>query len=711
MTWFVRIALVVFMALAVSPPTRSVAQQTGVAVSIHQGTCAAVGEAVAPLNAAARATGELRGNADSLATVTSFTTIPISLASLTENDHAIVVPFPVGEELVACGDIGGALTETGGLTVGIAPPGEVPIFGIAYLSPGADPAQTNVSLFLSGSDLDAFLSSTFRSADAADEDVARLAAALAGRDSAERLAGPREGILAERGGEAAGVTTESFLATVTFVNPATQAETTPWDIGFVFHQNAAQTVGQAVTVSSDGSWYHQDGVTGALQVGPQTAFDATPGATNTLDLLVEDQHALFGINDVFVGRIDLPAPVASDVFVTTGFLADHIVPGRDMVYTDFTVWDVPASSASGATPPETADADAALFASALAVRNETRSIAGPFGGKLAQAEGVLGAIPAGVIATDFSATVTFVNPTDASGTPWDYGLAFHQSADGSAIQEVFIDASGTWSYTDFPNGVQRSGLAPTFDAMPGGMNTLDLIVHGQTALFGVNGEFLAQFELPPAAASDVLAATDFMAGNVVAGRELIYSGFEVWEAPDLATLTTTSPAPEDDAARFAAALSARTTTSRDAGPFTDTLVQEQDAPATFGSPKAPSSFSVRATFTNPAAQTETPWDLGFVFGRSSEAPAHAIYVDSEGFWYFNATRAGYVPGFDPTAGAENTLDLIVTGESALFGVNEEFVGSLDLPSTGAGLWVVSGMQPTHSVVGREISFHDFEVWQ
>ena len=66
------------------------------------------------------------------------------------------------------------------------------------------------------------------------------------------------------------------------------------------------------------------------------------------------------------------------------------------------------------------------------------------------------------------------------------------------------------------------------------MNTLDLIVQGTTALFGVNGEFVASFELPPPTVTDVLVATDFRAENIVEGREIIYSTFEVWDAPDLA---------------------------------------------------------------------------------------------------------------------------------------------------------------------------------
>ena len=135
----------------------------------------------------------------------------------------------------------------------------------------------------------------------------------------------------------------------------------------------------------------------------------------------------------------------------------------------------------------------------------------------------------------FSATVTFVNPTDQPTAPWDYGLAFHLNQQASTVQEVYLDANGIWRYTDFPAGVQQSGVAPEFDQSPGGVNTIDLVVDGATALLGVNGAFVARIELPSVMTADVLAATDFVGGNVAEGREIIFSGFEVWSAPDLAS--------------------------------------------------------------------------------------------------------------------------------------------------------------------------------
>ena len=53
----------------------------------------------------------------------------------------------------------------------------------------------------------------------------------------------------------------------------------------------------------------------------------------------------------------------------------------------------------------------------------------------------------------------------------------------------------------------------------------------------------------------------------------------------------------------------------------------------------------------------------------------------------------------------NTLDLIVEGDTALFGVNGEFVASLDLPTpTTFSVGVVTGLVPEYRVEGREIGF-------
>jgi hypothetical protein len=708
------VALIIIASTVFTTPAGGMAQQTGIATEIRQGNCDDVGNVVAPLAEAVISQGEPRGSAAAMPAANSFTTVPISLEALAASDHAIAVPFPAGEEIVACGDIGGTRTEAGGLVIGLSPLGDTEISGIAYLSPSPDPAQTTISLFVSGEDLESFLDTTFLPLPViAQEDASRFAAVLAARDSADRLAGPLAGTLAQRGSQGAGVTTKDFSATVMFVNPRQQTET-PWDIGLAFHENQERTAGQAVIVSSDGFWYHQDAVTGALLVAPQTSFDATPGATNTLDLVVEGTTALFALNGEILARIDLPAPTASDVFVTTGFFADNMVAGREIVYSEFAVWAVPAAGQQAATPAvAAAPGDAARFAAALAARSGAPSLAGPFGGTLGQRQDdQLTAIAAGITAEDFSATVTFVNPSEPTGASWDYGLAFHQTAESYAIQEVFVDADGFWYYTDFPNGVHQSGIVPKFDPDPRAMNTLDLVVEGTEALFGVNGEFVARLDLPASVASDVLIATDFRSENIVEGREIIYSTFQVWDVPTPASLAAAvqSASAADDAARFATALAERGAMEEfGGGPLADTLTQQAASPTLLLAEIGIEDLSATVEFVNPPEQTQTPWDYGFAF-HPVENAALVVSIDSEGFWYYQGTRAGWVSTFDGAPGATNSLDLVVEGDRALFGVNGEFVASLDVPPpTTFGMGVATGLVPDYRVEGREIGF-TLHVW-
>jgi hypothetical protein len=715
MARFLIVALVIVASTVLATPWVGSAQQTGVTAEIRQGSCDEVGDVVASLVEARLPAGERRGHTAAMPAANSFTNVPLSLEALTVSDHAIVIPFPVGEELAACGDIAGTLTETGALIVGLAPQGDEGISGgisgIAYLGPSADPAQTNVSLFVTGEGLDFFLSATFLPPTVAEEDAARFAEALAARDGSPKLAGPftgqflqRKSLRAVRG---ASITVEDFSATVTFVNPTEQTET-PWDVGFGFHQNPGHSAIREFGVSSDGGWYYSDPSTGTIAAGPLSTFDASPGATNTLDLIVVGGTALLGVNGELATRFDLPPAAASDVLVTTSYSAENVVEGREIAFTGFEVWGLPGT----APPAGVTEDDAALFAAALAARDAASRLAGPFGGRLPQSTTMLAARPAGIAAEAFSATATFVNPTDQPTVPWDYGLAFHLDPQAATVQEVYLDANGFWYYTDFPAGIQQSGAAPDFDQSTGGANTIDLIVDGATALLGVNGTFVARIELPTAMTADVMAATDFFAGNVVEGREIICSTFAVWEAPDLASLPTTpAAAGPDDAARFEDALEARSATTRDAGPFADVLVQRLGSLTLWGSDTTPAPFSATVTFVNPTEQTETPWEVGFAFAWIPGRDAQNVYLDSEGFWYSAGTPSGFVPAFDTAPGAENTLDLVVEGDAALFGVNGAFVARLDLPTPpGSGFMAGTGFSSNHVVDGREIVFRDFTVW-
>ena len=75
------------------------------------------------------------------------------LPALTSEDRTVVVSEQ-GDNVLACGAIGGPLTEAGRLVIGLAPAQDSGVSGVAFLAPSADGAQTNISLFITGGSVD-----------------------------------------------------------------------------------------------------------------------------------------------------------------------------------------------------------------------------------------------------------------------------------------------------------------------------------------------------------------------------------------------------------------------------------------------------------------------------------------------------------------------------------------------------------------------------
>lgn len=120
-------------------------------VHIHSGSCAELGDVVAPLNDLTAPTGEGSGQAGSAFQAEySFTNVPLTLDAILGGDHAINAHLS-SEEIgtyIACGDIGGAIDANGAVVIGLAEDSDSGYTGIAYLAPGADGASTDVSVFI-----------------------------------------------------------------------------------------------------------------------------------------------------------------------------------------------------------------------------------------------------------------------------------------------------------------------------------------------------------------------------------------------------------------------------------------------------------------------------------------------------------------------------------------------------------------------------------
>ena len=146
----VAVALTLLCITAIAPAS---AQEAAIEAGIYSGNCDEIGQVMSPLLPPATATGAHQGSGDYEPAANSFSAVDASLTNLTSEDRIVVVS-ELGDEILACGAIGGPLTEAGALVIGLAPSQESGVVGVAFLAPSADGAQTNISLFITGGPID-----------------------------------------------------------------------------------------------------------------------------------------------------------------------------------------------------------------------------------------------------------------------------------------------------------------------------------------------------------------------------------------------------------------------------------------------------------------------------------------------------------------------------------------------------------------------------
>ncbi len=135
------------------------AQQGGLPAAIVNSDCSGDGEEVAALNPASVPLSSVIGSERAIPGANSFTTVAVGMDALTAEDHAVVVTGPDGE-VVACGEIGGRMTDSGALIVGLHQGSANELGGVVVLTPSDLPNQSNVSLFVVGPQLDGAISTT-----------------------------------------------------------------------------------------------------------------------------------------------------------------------------------------------------------------------------------------------------------------------------------------------------------------------------------------------------------------------------------------------------------------------------------------------------------------------------------------------------------------------------------------------------------------------
>ena len=118
---------------------------------VLSGSCDEPGETIASLTPLEAAEGEAQGQGAAIEAESSYTTIPIALESLLSGQTNITVLLSeeASDIVVACGEIGGVLSEGGSLVVKLSERNGSGFSGIAFLAPG-DPGTTGASVFLAG---------------------------------------------------------------------------------------------------------------------------------------------------------------------------------------------------------------------------------------------------------------------------------------------------------------------------------------------------------------------------------------------------------------------------------------------------------------------------------------------------------------------------------------------------------------------------------
>jgi hypothetical protein len=118
---------------------------------IHSGNCVDLGDVVLPLTDLTAPVSEGVGQADrAIPAESSYTNVPMTLDAILGSDHAINVHLSAEriDTYIACGELGGILDASGALVVGLREETASGYSGIAFLTPGADGASTDVSVFV-----------------------------------------------------------------------------------------------------------------------------------------------------------------------------------------------------------------------------------------------------------------------------------------------------------------------------------------------------------------------------------------------------------------------------------------------------------------------------------------------------------------------------------------------------------------------------------
>jgi hypothetical protein len=360
------------------------------------------------------------------------------------------------------------------------------------------------------------------------------------------VAGPLTGELAFGPGtlsvERAGVDAPDFYARAEFANPELKTPA-PWDFGLGFRDSGDDAQFRLV-VDSEGAWFFKEALGSVIAAGTVADVDTSPTGSNVIEVVAVGDTGYFAFNERLVTELDLSARgEGGDVFVGAGFFTEDATAAGATAFSDFEIW-----SLSGLEAPTATAAVVEIGAEALAELSEqaiaSAPLAGPLAGELVQAIGSAAIAPAGVEVQDFVAQATFVNPSNAAESPWDFGIAFREQESGDHFR-VIVASDGTWEYQIGLQTDLAGGAVPSLNFEEGATNTLEVIAAGGSVGFSVNGLFVSELDATDlGGASDVWVGSGFHQANAVEGEVTRFQDFTVWplDAAAIASAAATAAA-------------------------------------------------------------------------------------------------------------------------------------------------------------------------
>ncbi|MDF3041061.1 MAG: hypothetical protein K0Q71_3767 [Thermomicrobiales bacterium] len=366
---------------------------------------------------------------------------------------------------------------------------------------------------------------------------------LAAAQERPSVAGPLSGELTFGPGsldvQRAGVDEPDFYARAEFANPEPAREM--WDIGVGFRDSGGEEQLRLV-VDAAGTWFLKDGLGAVISGGSVVDFDTSPTGSNTIELIAAGDVGYFAFNERLVGELDLSARgEGGDVLVGAGFFTEDATEEGTVAFSGFEVWSLSGLEPQAVLEPSIG-VDTTTFPQFVAAATAEAPLAGPTSGDLVQAVGSAAVTPIGVDVENFVARVEFVNPSDATDRPWDFGIAFREQENGDHYR-LTVASDGSWEYQIGLQADLAGGTVPSLSFEQGGRNVLEVVVAGDSAGFSVNGVFVSELNASELdGASDAWIGSGFHQANAFEGEVTQFVDFTVWSL-EVAEISVTPATP------------------------------------------------------------------------------------------------------------------------------------------------------------------------